>query len=894
MERVSLKRRYKVSVLLFAFLLSSLPVKVNAVLPDDTVTIATTNPLTTLNPYSVKAGELNREIKTLTSMGFNYWNKDLQKVQNSQFGSYTVLTTSPLTVRFTVREGARWSDGTPISAVDLLFSHLVSSSAFAEGIGLVAGQDPTTFDSTSYGKYYESVMQALLSNDKQSLTLSYSSSSNGYPDWELFTPEPFPVHALVLLASGATGIQSLAKNIAAKNDFESAFQTRNTSVLKSYANTFNSLYSVTEVNERTNPLLLVANGPYMLDSADKLVVKLKKNLNYNSGPSLSGINSIIYRVIPSGNDLQIAVKNGEVDIAQGASTQESVNFFKSVKQNKFISYDTNAFEHVDLRVGASIFGETYSGPFAGNSSKAKALRSAFLLAFPRDAVLDKVIKPIAPHAILPNSFLLIDSDKFHDEVSTRSLFLYKYPMDDSSRQKWALNIVKSYFPEASSTKPMVDVRILYGANNSRREAIIQLAKTALAKSGFNLIPDAQTGWSSLLKSSKYDAFLFQWAKNVPGTYQIGGQISQPAYCTDCSLNYLGYSNQVVDQNHKLLNSTLLNSIERIRANAGIEQELVSDAVSIPLFRSPGNFSVSGNLLNFKPTALPEGYLWNFWEWKKGRQAITNELVGYAIRSNSLVNEANALAESGDFWNQKIQNARESRSFDTRDSFPLQISVLNRKYSLLGQKLEEFGGIESTECGIIKSDKSNTVESRAAVDACAEILDAFNAARDSYVSADASIKNTILEFFAFQEAADAKAAADLKAKQDADAKAAADLKAKQDADAKAAADLKAKLEADTKAAADLRAKLEADAKAAADLKAKQDADAKAAADLKAKLEADSKAAAAKAAAAKAAAAKAAAAKAAAAKAKKSPKVTCKKGSVVKIFDAAACPKGYVKK
>jgi hypothetical protein len=72
---------------------------------------------------------------------------------------------------------------------------------------------------------------------------------------------------------------------------------------------------------------------------------------------------------------------------------------------------------------------------------------------------------------------------------------------------------------------------------------------------------------------------------------------------------------------------------------------------------------------------------------------------------------------------------------------------------------------------------------------------------------------------------AKAAADLKAKQEADAKAAAELKAKQEADAKAAADLKAKQEADAKAAADLKAKQEADAKAAADLKAKQEADAK---------------------------------------------------------------------
>jgi hypothetical protein len=68
-------------------------------------------------------------------------------------------------------------------------------------------------------------------------------------------------------------------------------------------------------------------------------------------------------------------------------------------------------------------------------------------------------------------------------------------------------------------------------------------------------------------------------------------------------------------------------------------------------------------------------------------------------------------------------------------------------------------------------------------------------------------------------ADAKAAADLKAKQEADAKAAAELKAKQEADAKAAADLKAKQEADAKAAADLKAKQEADAKLSLDAQTK---------------------------------------------------------------------------
>jgi len=65
-------------------------------------------------------------------------------------------------------------------------------------------------------------------------------------------------------------------------------------------------------------------------------------------------------------------------------------------------------------------------------------------------------------------------------------------------------------------------------------------------------------------------------------------------------------------------------------------------------------------------------------------------------------------------------------------------------------------------------------------------------------------------------ADAKAAAELKAKQEAEAKAAAELKAKQEVEAKAATELKAKQEAEAAAAqaAELKAKQEVAAKAAA--------------------------------------------------------------------------------
>jgi len=109
-----------------------------------------------------------------------------------------------------------------------------------------------------------------------------------------------------------------------------------------------------------------------------------------------------------------------------------------------------------------------------------------------------------------------------------------------------------------------------------------------------------------------------------------------------------------------------------------------------------------------------------------------------------------------------------------------------------------------------------------------------------------------------------------------AKAAAELKAKQEAEAaaaKAAAELKAKQEAELKAAAELKARLDAEAaaaKAAAELKAKQEAEAIAAAELKAKQEAEAKAA-----------------------SLKKSTITCNKGKLTKKVTAVKpkCPSGY---
>lgn len=64
----------------------------------------------------------NANIDYLTQAGFSYFDKDLNLINNDQFGTCEVISLDPLKVKYTVNEGVKWSDGVQIGAADLILS----------------------------------------------------------------------------------------------------------------------------------------------------------------------------------------------------------------------------------------------------------------------------------------------------------------------------------------------------------------------------------------------------------------------------------------------------------------------------------------------------------------------------------------------------------------------------------------------------------------------------------------------------------------------------------------------------------------------------------------------------------------------------------------------------
>ena len=581
-----------------------------------TVVIVTSNALTGLNPSVTNMNlTFNTEVAYLRGMGFNYYDNKPALIDNKIFGSYKIVSQKPFKVQYTVAKGRVWSDGTPINGVDLLLSHVTASSTYSVVAGL---GDPTDeevkpkFNSLGYGGTYDehSVGLPELSKDKMSVTIEYDAA---IPDWQINGPGPSPVHTLVLLAEGKTGLQSAKVNEAARAKFEKAFYKYDKALLAQMGEIWSNSYNINKVDSSTNPLLLVSNGAYLLDTAvPNQSVTLKLNPKYNSGPKTSGIKTIIYKVIGDGTAAAQALANKEVDIYQGQPTADSVAQLKAIAGVSVIGGDQAVYEHIDLRVGAAAGSSTsYNGVWAGTDQKAVDLRTAFLLAYPREEIVEKLIKPINSSAVLMNSLLVFPKEPGYKEMISKSGVAKYTEGTQEARTAKALALVKKYYPDASATNNPVKIKLLWGQpSNQRRAAEAALVKAALAKAGFDVNTTGTSGWSSKLSDNSFDAQFFAWVKSA-----VTQKGNADLFCSDCGNNVLGYSNATVDKLVKELGATQLTDAQKLAKYIAVEKEVIADAVSLPIFQHPGVTAVNSALKNVKPAPLSPQLVWNFWEWK---------------------------------------------------------------------------------------------------------------------------------------------------------------------------------------------------------------------------------------------------------------------------------------
>jgi peptide/nickel transport system substrate-binding protein len=580
-----------------------------------TVVIHHTNVQTGLNCSTTTTNStVCTDQAALTGMGFNYYNDKKELIKNTVFGNYKVVKNSKtdFRVQYTVNPGRVWSDGTPITGVDLLLSHVLGSDEYSIAAGLGDPTDkksPPAFNGLGYsGTYSKNIVgEPVLSADEMSVTLRWKSP---IANWDIYGPGPSPVHALVLMAEGKDELQSVSANNAAKDRFLAAYKAKDTALLKKMGKVWSEDYTITTINKSTNPLLLISNGGFMVDNAvAKTSLTMKLNPRYNSGPKMSGtIDTIVFKVITDGTAATQALANGELDIYAGQATADAVAALKKISGINVTGGEQAVYEHWDLHYD-SVEGEPpYSGIFSvKGGAKAKALRQAFLLALPRQEIMEKLIEPINGVSTPLCTAWVAPGSAAYDKICAANGSAFYSRGTQESRNKSALALVQKFYPDA--LKKPITVNVLVPGGNTRRAAQFALAKANMAKVGFNLVGDVQSGWGGLLGNGKYDAFFFAW---------VSSAVLQKQSCsvleTNGASNYvMGYSNKVVDQVCQELDVAAKDSI-LIQKYIKADRALFADAVTLPVFVHPGVNAINKDLKGVKPAPLSPQLTWNYWEW----------------------------------------------------------------------------------------------------------------------------------------------------------------------------------------------------------------------------------------------------------------------------------------
>ena len=579
--------------------------------PKTTVQIVQSNALTGLNP-SVSSQNLtfNTDVDYLEQIGFTYYNNKATLVDNTAFGTYKVVSQKPYKVQYTVNKGRLWSDGTTINGIDLLLSHVTSAGTYSQIAGLGDPSDSEVspaFDSLGYGGLYEQHVVGLpqLSADKMSVTIEYGTK---VPDWRLLAPGPFPVHALMLMAEGKKKLGTVAENNAARERFYKAFDTYNTASLKKMGAIWSKDYNVNQVNASTNPLLLVGNGPFKIQSAvANGAVTMVRNPSYNSGPKVKALQRVVFKVIGDGTAAAQALANGELDIYAGQATADGVAKLKAIKNVNVVGKDDVAYEHWDLHYDTAPDEAPYTGLFSvKDGAKSKALRQAFLLALPREEIMQKLIAPINGQTKPIGSTWLAPGSAAYDKLIAANGSAFYSRGTQETRNKSALALVQKYYPNA--LKNPLKVRVLVPGNNPRRASEFALAKANMAKVGFNLVGEVRTDWPSKLGNSDYDAYFFAWVAS-----SVTQRQSAEVFDTNGGNNILGYSNKAVDAIIATLDAPMSESL-LLAKYIQIERLTNADAITAGVFIHPGVVAINKDLKNVKPGPLSPTMVWNYWEW----------------------------------------------------------------------------------------------------------------------------------------------------------------------------------------------------------------------------------------------------------------------------------------
>jgi peptide/nickel transport system substrate-binding protein len=399
-------------------------------------------------------------------------------VENTNFGS--VSRASDNTVTYTLTGKAKWSDGVPVDAADLVVSWLAATDPQLPGF---AGSLRQT---------------SLALSDKLTLLTNGVKIhfTQAVPDWKTALPVTVPAHLLGKLAQPTANLtDAAAEKFITDRIGGDGTSSEFGAVSTAFASAFNPVADGSNTGLAAN--LLISAGAYQIESASAASVVLKANPNFGAGPAAT-----VAKVTINGYDGQASLVQAlaakKVDLAAPqASTMFSLTQAEDQAKSGGLHTlvgDSGQNEVALLNYGAgSAFN---SGTWQGNAKQLLAARLGVFKFMPRAGIWTVLAGTAGISKT--NSLVLSNKDgNYQATTNQNGTSAFAFQNAESSAEGW----------QAAGFGRTIPLRVLFDANSSRG----QLEYTEFSKlgklGGFDVQSVSSNNPAAVLASGQWDVYI---------------------------------------------------------------------------------------------------------------------------------------------------------------------------------------------------------------------------------------------------------------------------------------------------------------------------------------------------------------------------------------------------
>ncbi|MBO3733804.1 ABC transporter family substrate-binding protein [Glycomyces niveus] len=458
----------------------------------------------------------------------------------------------PVTVEYTLKNGANWGDGTDIGVDDFIY-HWYATSGDSS---LCDGCDAANI---TRGSQVESI-----TGDGSAITVTYKESYHS-AEWAYEEVLSEPAH--VAEAQGFDWANNPKDMAAAEQYFAETVPTWST-------------------------------GPFEIQDAKAGEYVIYVPNEDWAGDTEVTLDKVTFRVIDGLQNIVTALRNGEIDGASPFSvTAETITQLQGAEGLEYAVAGGPSWEHIDLNTKS----EFLSDP---------VLRQAVFTAIDVENVIDRTYAYVQSDIERKGNHLFRNgSEYYQDHLSATGQGTGDVELALSMLQEEGYELKDGVLRDPDGEVVELDFR--YSESKENRRVTGELVQANLADIGIEVelrsIPDADLG--TVLGEGEFDMIDFGWSSD-PVFVASASQYWE----TGSGSNFGGLSDPELDALIAEVNGTLDLDEAAVRANAAVQQ-VVQDAYSLPIVDTPVAVMVSDRLVNVRDNwASQQRSAYNIAEW----------------------------------------------------------------------------------------------------------------------------------------------------------------------------------------------------------------------------------------------------------------------------------------